>query len=76
MNYEPHPSDLSLVIGDNGHSYPSRHTPDSGNWAAAEAWAILDTLKPGRIPPDVRCYLAGAIAAVLMKRGDEDHFCS
>jgi hypothetical protein len=48
------------------HTYPDRHPPGT-DWATDEAWGILDRIKPGIIPDDVRAYLAGAIAALLVK---------
>jgi hypothetical protein len=46
------------------HTYPSRYPPGT-HWATDEAWRILDFVKPGIIPEDVRAYLAGAITGLL-----------
>lgn len=48
------------------HTYPSGYPPGT-HWATDEAWRILDAIKPGLIPDDVRAYLAGAITGALMK---------
>ena len=48
------------------HTYPSNY-PLGTHWATDEAWRILDHIKPGIIPADIRAYLAGAIAGVVMK---------
>ena len=48
------------------HTYPSDYPPGT-NWATDEAWGILDTLKPGVLTEDVRCFLAGMIAGTLMR---------
>jgi hypothetical protein len=48
------------------HTYLSRYLPGS-HWATDEAWAILDLVKPGVIPDDVRFLLAGVIAGTLMR---------
>ncbi len=52
------------------HTYPSLYPPGT-YWAVDEAWRILDELKPGVLSPDVRAYLAGAIAGLLMKERGE-----
>jgi len=52
-DYMPHPTDNSLVIGENGHTYAAACLPESG-WQFAEAWDILDQLKPDSIPINVR----------------------
>ncbi len=52
------------------HEYPSRHLPGS-HWATDAAWEILDVIKPGLIPMDVRSWLAGAIAGRLMKERND-----
>ena len=64
INYTPHPTDGSLVIGDNGHTYDATRLPESG-WQFAEAWNILDQLKPDSIPINVRLWLVGMIAGEL-----------
>jgi hypothetical protein len=60
-NGKPHPTDDSLLIGDNGHTYAATHLPQNGR-QFAEAWDILDQLKPDSIPTNVRVWLAGMIA--------------
>lgn len=62
-------SDDERVVGENGHPYPSRYLPGS-HWAVDAGWEILDTIKPGVIPDDVRFFIAGAIAGALMKERD------
>jgi hypothetical protein len=52
------------------HEYPSDYAPGT-HWAIDEAWAILDTIKPGVISADVRAFLAGQIAARLMRRSSK-----
>lgn len=52
------------------HIYPSRYPPGA-HWATDEAWRILDAVKPGVISPDVRAFLAGAIAGRLVALKDE-----
>lgn len=46
--------------------YASNHKPGT-HWATDEAWKILDQIKEGAIPNDVRQWLAGAIAGMLMR---------
>lgn len=48
------------------HTYPSHHRPGT-HWSTDEAWKIMDSLKPGAIPDDVRNYLAGQIAGTLIR---------
>jgi hypothetical protein len=48
------------------HRYPSNYGPGQ-HWALDEAWRLLDMFKPGTIPHDVRCMLAGMITGTLMK---------
>lgn len=48
------------------HHYPTDHRPGS-HWATTEGWGVLDCIKPGAIPDDVRMYLCGAIAGLLIK---------
>ncbi len=48
------------------HTYPSKYPPGI-HWAVDEAWHILDMIKPGLIPDDVRSFLAGSIAGALVK---------
>lgn len=55
------------IIGDNGHSYPDKYAPGSGSWSMDEAWEIVDRIKPGVIPIDIRSFLAGAIAGALSR---------
>jgi hypothetical protein len=64
IDYTPHPTDDSLVIGANGHTCAAAHLPES-SWQFAEAWEILDQLKPDSIPTNVRVWLAGIIACAL-----------
>jgi hypothetical protein len=59
------------------HEYPSAYRPGA-HWATDEAWQILDKVKPGLIPGDVRAFLAGLIAGTLMRYdqlrgGDNEH---
>lgn len=49
-----------------GRRYPSRYPPGA-HWATDEAWRILDMLKEGALPDDVRAFLAGGIAGALMR---------
>ena len=53
-------------MSDTKHTYPSMY-PVGAHWSTDEAWLILDHIKPGIIPDDVRSYLVGAIASALMK---------
>ena len=53
------------------HTYPSNHNPGT-HWATDEAWKILDNLKPGAIPDDIRNFLAGAIAGTLIRVKQEN----
>lgn len=64
-SYARHPTDDSLVIGDNGHVYAATRLPETG-WHFEIAWGILDTVKPGVIPVNVRLLLAGQIAGALL----------
>lgn len=48
------------------HTYPDRH-PKGSYWATDVGWEILDRIKPGIIPDDVRAYICGAIAGTLVK---------
>jgi len=48
------------------HEYPPAYVLGT-HWASDAAWEILDQIKPGVIPGDVRAFLAGLIAARLMK---------
>jgi|SRR5882672_3133307 len=50
----------------NGKRYPSKYPPGT-HWSTNEAWSILDTIKDGVIPDDVRCFLAGLISGTLCK---------
>jgi hypothetical protein len=56
-----------LVIGTNGHRYPSRYYPGQGSANMDAAWEILDTLKPDAIDLSVRSMLAGLITAYLQR---------
>lgn len=51
------------------HEYPSKYGPGKpgAHPAVEEAWAILDTVKPGVIPLDVRSWLAGLITGALIR---------
>lgn len=40
-------------------------------WAADEARRVLSIIKDGYIPDNIRAYLEGAIAGVLMKERNE-----
>jgi hypothetical protein len=62
------PDDGYVII--NGRRYPSLYLPGS-HWAIDEAWRILDMLKDGAIPENVRLLLAGMIAGALMKARKE-----
>ena len=48
------------------HTYPDRYPPGT-HWSLDAAWEILDTIKPGVIPDDVRALLAGMISGRLMQ---------
>jgi hypothetical protein len=48
------------------HQYPSEYGRGV-NPALDEAWDILDTIKPGVIPVDVRAWLAGMITGLLIR---------
>jgi hypothetical protein len=74
-DYMPHPTDNSLVIGANGHTYAAAHLPESG-WQYAEAWEILDQLKPDSIPINVRVWLASIIAGALDRVTKERSMCA
>lgn len=53
--------------------YPNLYPPGT-HWATDIAWEILDRVKEGKIPPDIRYYLAGTIAGRIMRLKDEwDH---
>ena len=52
------------------HAYPSAYPPGA-HWALDEAWALLDTLKPGVLPNEVRLFLAGGIAGILMRHAQQ-----
>lgn len=51
------------------HEYPSN--PDYGLHSSdervREAWALLDHVKPGIIPVDVRAYLVGGIVGLISR---------
>ena len=55
------------IIGANGHPYPSRYAPPTGNAAMDEAWKILDRIEPGIVPPETRFLLAGMIAGTIVR---------
>jgi hypothetical protein len=46
------------------HRYPTSYAPGA-HWATDAAWELLDHIKPGVIPDDVRFWLAGAFAGRL-----------
>lgn len=52
------------------HTYPLPYAPGS-SWACTEAWAILDSLRPGVLSDDVRAFLAGQITGVLTHMAHE-----
>jgi hypothetical protein len=60
------PAAFERMIEAMQHTYPSKYPPGT-HWATDAAWEILDTVKPGVIPDDVRAFLAGQIAGRLMK---------
>ncbi len=51
---------------DTKHNYPENYPPGS-HWAVTRAWAILDTLSPGILDPDVRDVLCDLITAALIQ---------
>ena len=61
------PNALGRMIEAMEHTYPSNYRPGT-HWATDAAWEILDTVKPGVIPDDVRAFLAGQIAGRLAGR--------
>jgi hypothetical protein len=64
IDYSLHPTDNSLVVGRNGHTYAAAYLPERA-WQFEEAWGILDQLKPDSIQINVRLWLAGMIAGAL-----------
>lgn len=54
----------------NGRKYPSNYGPGK-NWALDEAWSILDSIKDGIIPDDVRSFLAGSITATILRHANK-----
>jgi len=58
---------IDTITLENGHEYPSRYAPPTGIQEMDEAWEILDRIKPGEIPVEVRSYLAGIIAGTLRR---------
>lgn len=52
------------------HTYPSNYPPGS-DWAVTAGWEILDTIRPGAIPDDVRFFLAGMIAGRLVREREK-----
>lgn len=50
-----------------GRRYPSQYPPGSGSAELDAAWSVLDMLKPDAISDEIRCFLAGAFCAELMK---------
>jgi len=71
MNYTRHPTDPSIVVGDNGRVYAATRLPESG-WQFALAWGIMDLLPPDALPDSHRLFLCGIIAGTLEKvaKGD------
>lgn len=70
MIYTRHPTDESSVIGQNGHTYAATRLPETG-WEFAQAWGILDLLRPDAIPIDARLFLCGLIAGALRTINDD-----
>jgi hypothetical protein len=64
MPYTPHPTDPSLVIGENGRVYAATRLPESG-WNFAEAWDILDSVPADAMSDVTRLFLGGLIAGRL-----------
>lgn len=65
-------ADDGSVAHKNGHTYPDRYAPGPKQpWQINAAWEILDCVKPGIIPTDVRALLAGQIAGRLMRAKSE-----
>jgi hypothetical protein len=56
------------MADDPQHTYASNYPPGT-HWATDIGWKILDRIKPGVIPDDVRAFLAGQIAGQLMREG-------
>lgn len=52
------------------HVHPQEYLPGS-HWAVTEAWTIVDSVKPGLLSEEVRCYLAGSIAGTLVRLRQE-----
>lgn len=60
------------VTLENGHTYPDKYAPGpKAPWHMNAAWEILDCIKPGVIPIDVRSMLAGQIAGRLIRAAAE-----
>ena len=55
-----------LDLGEHAHTYPSMYQRGVISFLD-EAWNVLDTIKSGIIPDDVRAYLAGYFGAALEK---------
>lgn len=53
------------------HNYPSLYPPEA-HWSLAEAWKILDSVKPGVISDDIRAFLVGQIAGLLVTLKSDD----
>lgn len=51
------------------HGYPSNpdYGPQSSDERMREAWTLLDHVKPGIIPDDVRAYLVGGIVGLISR---------
>lgn len=52
------------------HTYPPDYPPGT-HWALDEAWAILDTFRPGGMTDDMRSLLAGMITGTLLRLARE-----
>lgn len=55
---------LKKVEPDGEHTYPSAY-PKGSRWSTDIAWEMLDQLKPGIIPEDVRAFIAGYMGGAL-----------
>ena len=57
-------------MNDANHTYPSKYPPGV-HWSVDAGWEILDHVKPGVIPEDVRAFLCGMIAGALERVAKE-----
>lgn len=64
--------DPEVVKGENGHTYPSKYAPGMGDDTLDQAWLILDFIKPGTIPSDIRAFLSGMISGALHKERESN----